>query len=90
MRPRKITLGQCAAQGDYKITFYCEGSPSNVYCRHRGEMLLCDALALFGATFRLDQVPARCSACDGHNIDARSRPRHRQGGAGVGPFDPSD
>ena len=56
MRPHKITLGQCKAQGATVLLFYCDGPPGlrGPFCRNRSEMPLADAIG------RMRGVPLDC------------------------------
>lgn len=81
--PAKITLAQARQQGDTMLTFWCENVA--VYCHHKGEMRLADAIERWGAETRLDQIPARCTKCgSAKHVDVRSRPPRREGGQAVG------
>lgn len=83
-KPRKITLAAAKAQGEFALLFYCVRPP---ICWHSGEMRLDDAIARWGGTLRLDQVPARCTRCGSRDyVDVRARPPKREGGSAVGPI----
>lgn len=80
--PPKITLAQAKAQGGFALIFYCQNLAA--YCSNSGEMRLDAAIARWGGTLRLDQVPARCTRCGERRfVDVRSRPPMHDG---VGSF----
>ena len=81
--PHKITLAQAKAQGDFMLMVYCANIPA--HCSHSGEMWLDEAVARWGASLRLDQVPARYTRCGSREfIDVRARPPKREGGSPLG------
>lgn len=82
-RPRKISLAQALRQGDTILEFWCVtprtdrpapyGGGPNV-CGHHADFDIGEAIARFGAETRLSDIPGRCTACGGREIDIRARP----------------
>jgi len=80
--PHKITLAQAKMQGGFALMFYCVRP---AVCWHTGEMRLDDAIARWGGSLRLYQVPARCTRCGSRDyVDVRARPPKREGAGSVG------
>ena len=81
-REPKITLGAARDSGVVALMLCCEarrdgGAP----CHHGGELRLRDAIARWGEGLRLDQVPARCTACGARDVDVRPRWQRRVNGS---------
>lgn len=71
----KITLGEAARQGDRIVTFACWSRrlDRGGMCGHEGQARLIELIDGWGPDIRLDELPARCSACGGNDVDVRSR-----------------
>lgn len=81
--PRNIALGQAKRQGAIAVTYCCQHIA--VHCHRSGEMRLDDAIASWGGTLRLDQIPARgirCGSID--HADVRTRDPKREGSGPAG------
>lgn len=75
-----ISLKQAYEQGSLRIAFYCI-RPG--VCRHIAKMSIESAIARWGETRLLDEIPARCGKCGSRDhFSVRCEPPGRGGKRG--------
>jgi hypothetical protein len=68
----KATLGNVAEHNDY-LSFECEAMiPYTNKCGRKGKMDALAALEKWGPEIKLDELPLRCAACNGRNVEVRA------------------
>ena len=76
---RKISLAQCAKQGQVVLTIWCVTHDPNSpgygggpkVCGHHSEIPMAEAFKLFGAETSLSDLRVKCTVCGGREYDAR-------------------
>lgn len=68
----KITLGEACDGGADGLIVYCVGMPATAGgCTRTATLTMLDAIALWGADRRLDDLPLYCALCGSRAVEVR-------------------